>query len=337
MTIEDVAKAAGVSRATVSFVMNNRPGVSKDTRERVLSVAAEMGYDRSEAKQAGPKEERKIQFLAVNTGAFPVKDNISNTFFADLIRGLENTCRVHNSLLVVSTLNMDELNAQLKANSQNGRCMGTVLLGTNLTDEEMLRIGQSFRNLVVIDNAAETTSLNTVSINNYQGACIAARYLLNRGPGDFGYVSSESRLQNFEERRRGFLGTLRQSGIQPQDVEDFCVSQSVKDAQADFEKALAKRTAPLPGAIFCESDYIAIGVMRALMRAGISIPGDVRVVGFDDVPEAVIMQPELTTVHVNKEALGKIVGKRIFELINEPGQTPMKIRVDTELMVRGSA
>jgi DNA-binding LacI/PurR family transcriptional regulator len=134
------------------------------------------------------------------------------------------------------------------------------------------------------------------------------------------------------------MSALNANGITISEKNIFTVSTTTRDVEDEFKEYVRSRSGKLPTALFCESDYIAIGVIKALQALGISVPGEISVIGFDNVPESTIISPELTTIHVEKEEMGALAVEKLHKILssNEESQIANKIIIDTRLVERKS-
>jgi LacI family transcriptional regulator len=155
------------------------------------------------------------------------------------------------------------------------------------------------------------------------------------GHRSIGYVQCEDRFVNVDLRKRGFTETLAQNRLTV-DV-FFTVKNRIDSAKETLYKFFEERNGTLPSAVFCETDYIAIGAVKALQELGIRVPEDISVIGFDDIPESKVLTPELTTIRVDKAAIGKLAVSRLAEVLKHETLIPaVKQIVDTHLVKRGS-
>jgi DNA-binding LacI/PurR family transcriptional regulator len=162
--------------------------------------------------------------------------------------------------------------------------------------------------------------------------------LVRLGHRRIGYEQSNFRIRNFDLRKEGFLQALKEHGLSVLEQDYFSMLPTViSSSQEDFKKEIAKRLNDLPTALFCESDYIAISLIKSLTELNIRIPDDISVIGFDNIHEASIISPELTTVHVYADKMASLAVDRILEMLenNREGRK-MKYIVDTEIYERNS-
>ena len=143
-------------------------------------------------------------------------------------------------------------------------------------------------------------------------------------------------MHNFEQRRQGFFRALSENGIEILKKDIISVESDIEKAQKEFDEFIAQRNKPLPTALFCECDYIAIGVIKSLQEHGYKVPKDISVIGFDNVSESTIVSPSLTTIHVEKEKMGSMAVQRIIDIIEHDDTVRIKSIIDTRLEKRNS-
>ncbi len=333
MTIDEIAKIANVSKTAVSFALNDKPGISEKTKSYILDIAAQHGYVPKTINRK-KKDVRYIKFLYFKTPNFSKEKSFSSTFFSELIRSIELQCKEYGYSLIISAMDIDSLDDDLGKLQNSSDCSGTIVLGTNLEKNQILMVASKLTNYIFIDNPAQILNVNSVAINNIQGAFTAVSHLIEQGFKRLGYVRAGDRIENFELRHQGFVLCAKHHNID--NIKEYSVGTSVEEASADFLALLDGQKDDLPDAIFCESDYIAIGVIKALKKKGYSIPDDVAVIGFDNVPEGLIVSPELSTVRVHKEELGRLTVEHLHRIMNKKTRSTVNILINTDLVLRKS-
>ncbi len=322
------------------MALNNKPGIGDDTRRRIMKVVKETGYiHRSMVRNDRNQETKQIRFLACLKADIISTQYNTSSFFVALIHGLEQRARSAGYALIFSTARRDKLKEDLVRLEDELPSQGVILLGTNLNPPEIEDIIDVQPNTIVLDTCYELLNTNFIVMNNRMGAYSAGSYLLELGHGRIGYVQSQERIHNFEQRRQGFFQALSENGIKVLERDIISIESDIERAQKDFSEIISKRKkekAPLPTALFCECDYIAIGVIKSLHELGFRVPEDVSVVGFDNVSESTIVSPRLTTIHVEKEKMGSMAVRRIIDIIENRDSVRIKSIIDTKLEERDS-
>ncbi len=324
VTIHDVAKKAGVSPATVSRVLNERPGIKAETREKVLKAARELGYipDFS-ARSLATKRTRILGFLV------HVRHSLtSHSFYGQVLAAAEKEARKHDYHLLFSTVNGEAPLSLL----QEQRVEGLILAGCDIPRSLILQLKHGGMPFVLVDNHVPGT--NSVVIDNEGGAYEAVTHLIRLGHKDIGFLCEWMEDLSFAERFQGYKRALEDHGLpfRPELVaegEPRKPGSGYIAARRLLEKAR-------PTAVFVANDLTAVEAMRAFREAGMHIPKDIAVVGFDDGDLAPVAYPPLTTVRVFRDALGIQAVRRLLYMLEHPATPPLQIRIFTKLIIRES-
>lgn len=333
MTIKDLAKLTNTSPATVSLALNGKAGVSGTTRERIIKAAEENGYILPKRTAALPSS--IIRLVAVSKPNTSGIHNFRTTFFAEIINYIQTRCSELNYSMIYSMVpHSDFLQSILNLETIQPSC-GIIVLGTYLESSEVPLLQQLPVPFVLLDRNCTIHNLNSVSINNFSGAYLAVEKLISCGHTRIGYISSSPNVYNLEERRSGFLSALRTHDLSlaPQDI--IPTNSYSSDGVQRLKAGLSDRS-DIPTAFFCENDYTALSLVSALIQLGYSVPGDVSVIGFDDVPECSLTTPPLSTVHVDRQALATAAVDRLHLLMTSPNITSQSILVNVSIRMRAS-
>ena len=329
VTAKQIAKELGISTAAVSMALNNKPGVSSETRKKIIETAKNMGYDFSK-NELNRNSSKTIAFV------FFHKNFVFETpFFTEVASSIESVIKENGYKLNVFHIHdLDNVEEQLDTIKYSG-CEGIILLGTIMTPEHFKPFEDINIPLVLLDTYIPSAKVDCVLINNIEGARSATDYLIKRRKYQPGYIHSSQYLRNFEERQDGFYKAIRQNGMAVSKSIVHQVSPSVDGAYADMIDLL-NNGEPVAKSYFCDNDEIAIGAMRALKEKGYKIPEDVSIVGFDNMSYSLYVDPPLTTVNVPKAYMGKMAAKRLLEIMNTEFNYPVKIEINTNLILRNS-
>jgi LacI family transcriptional regulator, repressor for deo operon, udp, cdd, tsx, nupC, and nupG len=327
--IQDVARLAEVSTATVSRALATPERVSPQARARVLEAIAKIGYVPNPA--ARTLRSHKTGMVLV------VLPDLANTFFSRILRGIEETLFEAGYGMIISDLDgSPEKEAHFAAYTAAGRVDGAILLNGHLFGQGRDGSGQAARiyiPLVALCEAIPGADIPQIEIDNRAAACRMTRHLASLGHRSIAYVSGPSDNVLERERFRGYRDGLEVQGV-PFDPDwvipgDFTIESGVEAGQGIL--ARPKR----PSAVFCTSDQMAIGVMRTLLSAGLKVPADISVAGFDDIEFAAVAEPSLTTIRQPRRELGQAAASALIDLL-QGRPTPKSIRLDTELVIRNS-
>jgi len=341
MKMDDIAKLAGVSKAAVSLALSGKGGIGPETRDRILQIAKAHGYKPKSRTASREQQTASITFLVFANSGIVLEQYYQQPFFRELIQYIEERCRAGGYSLLFASVDMSAFDDGIRTIADEKRTDGVILLGTNLTKAMLAQVADRLNApLVVLDTYFETLPIPFIQINNVMGAYQAGQHLCELGHRDIGYIASDIRIRNFDDRRVGFVQALQENGrdLSPDHV--FSVAPTILSSQDELKKQLSayrETQRKLPTAFFCECDYIAISAIKSLIELGYRVPEDVSVVGFDNITEALIVSPELTTVHVEKETMARLAVNMLIESIESDSPVGSKAIVDTQFIVRGSS
>jgi len=327
ITTKEIAEKFGVSTATVSMVLNNRPGIGEDTRRKILAFANEMGYK----KQLHPSNTlpKTLNLVIYKKHGDVVSDT---PFFTELTQGIELQTRKSGYNLLVSYFyesleQIEQINA-ISASS----CRGIILLATEMMADDLLPFLSLTVPIILLDNTFIDVDLDSITINNIQGSMIAVKHLERFGHSKIGHLRSSVGINNFFERRDGYLkGMNGRENI----LYTFAISSTAEGAYNDMKKHLALNP-EMPSAFFADNDIIAISCIRAFREAGYRIPDDISIIGFDDITTSAIIDPPLSTMRVPKKTLGILAVDQLLKRIQNETAESVRISVNTSLIIRSS-
>jgi DNA-binding LacI/PurR family transcriptional regulator len=329
-TIDEIARLAQVSQATVSKVLNNRPYVSTATRARVERVIAETGFVPSQRARGLTKRRSFILGLLI---PYTSDQLFADPHLLEIMRGIEAESNLHEYNLLLSTAR-----APVDAASAFTRLLrsdaidGAIIVETLDVQPFAEALAQQPSPWVVVGYAG-ASSIPAVHADDFGGALAATEHLLALGHRRIGVISSSPRPYALEERLRGIKTALHVAGMGLDDcllvTGDFSLESGVAGAHT-----LLALPRP-PSAIFALNDRMAIGVVRAAWERGLSVPRDLAVVGFDDIALATLIQPALTTVRQPGYTLGEAAASALFSLF-DGAAVPAPAVIPTELIVRGT-
>ena len=327
VTIRDVAREAGVSVATVSRVLNDSGPVGVETRRRILQVAAALRYTPDSAARS---------LITRRTGTIGVLlPDLYGEFFSEVIRGIDATAQRGGYHLLVSSSHNDKGTVEAAMRAMRGRVDGLVVMSPDVDAQALVANLADTTPVVLLNCDVAGTAFDSLNIDNFGGASAMVRHLVALGHRRIAFISGGDRNHDAAERLRGYRSTLAEAGIEP---------QPEWERTGDFTESGGYRTAielaslePRPTAIFAANDSMAIGALSALREAGLDVPKDVVVVGFDDIPIARYMSPPLTTVHVAINELGERATRMLLQAVDEKNQhVKCQETLPTTLVIRRS-
>jgi LacI family transcriptional regulator len=332
LKLKDIAEKLNISQATVSLALNDRPGVSQETKEKVLKATEEMGYNVNVLSKTSSRIQKSIRFVIYKKHGYVVSDT---PFFSALIEGIDQEARDNGYNLVITYLKEKENKTEIKKLVKEDPLGGVIILATEMNIQDLKIFDKLPVPVVILDSFFGDAKYDTVVINNVQGSYQGTKYLVDRGHTEIGYLCSSVFINNFKERKDGFLKALEDNKIDWNQEFVFHLEPTLDGAYRDMIHILESNPT-LPTAFFSDNDIIAFGAMKALKEKGIKIPEDISVVGFDDMPFSGIIDPTLTTIKVYKQSMGRLAVKRLIERIEGDCEAFIKVEVNTELVERKS-
>lgn len=307
-TVRDVARHAGVSVGTVSRTLNNQPGIAQATRERVLHAVHQLGYDLANLRQG---RLRRLSFL------YHRQHNAltSNLFYSHVLHGVEEACRLEKINLSFSSLGPDDALAELIGRQE---AEGLVCVGF-FEPQQLAAIAQLRVPAVLVDHWRPNFAC--VNSDNFGGAYLATEHLIRQGRGRVAFIGGPLTHYSIAQRQQGYRHALLSNGL-PLDPNLELPRDPIHSEDEGTESAVRRLLAlsPRPDAVFAFNDATALRAMRALQLAGLRVPQDIAVVGFDDVDAAASALPPLSTVRVDKEELGRRGVELLLSRQTEPNQ-----------------
>jgi LacI family transcriptional regulator len=329
-TISDVARKAGVSVATVSRVMNGTKFVSAQLRERVQLAMRELDYQPNLLAGSLRRQESFTVGLIV--------PDTSNAFFGELAKGVEDAGfeNDYNVILCNSDYNLERERTYVEV-LQAKQVDGLIFIPSSAEMEHVKALLERMRGPVItVDRLTPELDADSITVDNRQGGRLAAQHLVDLGHERIGCVGRPKYLAHVEERISGFCEVLKERGIELHDAYRVQGGFSFAEGVEAGKKILALPRPPT--AIFAYNDVMAIGVLRAARELDVRVPEDLAIVGFDNIPVASFVTPQLTTVNQPKYEIGAQAAQLLIDRLNLEREGPPERRVlDVDLVVRESS
>jgi DNA-binding LacI/PurR family transcriptional regulator len=333
-TIRDVADKAGVSIATVSFVLNNHPNevISDKVKKRVCAAARQLNYHPSAAAAGLARKRTRNVSIVFYLDESP----ITNHFYSVAIQGAVKHAMARDYHLLFSYMDKPYRGpADLPKVIQERNAEG-VLFMRQIHPRLVKDIQQRGLPVVAIDHFPAMRQVDSLQIDNHRGGCLAATHLIELGHTRIGMLQAATDRPSIAERTRGFRAELEQRGIRLT-TRTGLLDCKYLDFEAAYEHALrAERRLRKLSALFCANDEMAAGVLRAAHELALRVPEALSVVGFDDIALSKFTSPPLTTVGLVKEELGRRAMARLLELVEGRNRKIRREVVPVELVVRRS-
>jgi LacI family transcriptional regulator len=333
VTSQDVADQVGVSRTTVSLVLNKVPGVqiSDDTRRRVIQAAAELGYVPDAAARA--LASRRSQIIGLVLARDP-QHLAADAFITQILDGLIDVVH-HNGMRLLTDIVAPHHRGGTYLDMVRAKHIDGMIFSGPRIDDEALKALEVDDFPTVLMGQLPNTSLYSVDVDNCAAARIAVAHLINLGHTRIACITNASTTYTAAEGRLcGYREALETAGLH---YDESLVRFGDFNPQSGYQqmKCLLE-SGPNPTAVFVASDVVALGAMSAIKESGLMIPGDIAIVGFDDVPFSRFVDPPLTTVSLPATELARKSCEVLFKLIQHDLPTEKNIFLDTHLVVRRS-
>ncbi|ABF44130.1 LacI family DNA-binding transcriptional regulator [Deinococcus geothermalis] len=327
VTLADIASQAGVSKMTVSKVVNKQPGISEATRQRVLRIIEELGYT------AHPSA-RALAGGRTNTLGIVVP-SIGPQYISEVVRGADLVAYEAGLDLLISTTQEDTSHERQNVGRlSRGLVDGLLMVLPRSLDRYADALKQAEVPVVVVASANTTMPFPLVDADHYHGARLAVAHLLGLGHRRVGFIAGRRDTTASLERLRGYREGLLTAGLTPDPV---LIRPGEYTQPGGFAAARSLLDLPdPPTAIFAANDLSAFGAMEAIKDRGLRVPDDVSVVGFDDIPQANQVHPALTTVRQPLVEMGTAGTRQLLNLLHGVGPVTDRLVLPTELIVRAS-
>jgi len=325
-TIKDVARMAGVSVATVSRALNGHVNVTAQTREHVMGVVAQLRFVPSSAARS------MITRRTHTVGA--LLPDLHGEYFSELIRGIDLAARARGLHLLVSSSHGDAAEAAAALRAMNGRVDGLLVMSPHVSADFLWGNVADDLPAVLMNTHVAGCQHSSFAVDNHGGAYAMVRHLVERGHRDIAFVAGPESNFEAQERLRGYRAAIAAllPGVPEQVLQGDFTQDSGFRAGSQIV-ALTRR----PSALFASNDMMAIGCLAALNEAGLQVPNDIALAGFDDVPVSRYVNPPLTTVRARITELGGLALERLASEIEEPVRgAPLHQTLRADLVVRQS-
>lgn len=332
LTIKELAKITGLSVSTLSRVINDHPDVASQTRRRVKKIIEKFGYTPNLLA-------KDLRLQSTKTIGVVISD-ISNPFFASVVKGIENTARQRKyHIILCESTEQDKLELEEESIETLLKKRVAGLLLTPAHEKVMDILAKKGRGIpfVLMSRHFVKTPTNYVVSDDTLGSYLATEHLIKKGHRKILYLNGSSRLSDARDRLVGYKKALLEKGISfDEGLVKTVPGINMEEAYNAVKRILAKKVDFT--AIFCFADYLAMGAMKAIHGAGLRIPDDIAVVGYDDVEVASILEPPLTTIYTPKYQLGKKAVEILLDhLLGKKHRTLQQVVVKPKLVVRESA
>lgn len=333
LKMSDIAKMADVSVSAVSIAINGKKGISQKTREKIFQVINDTGYEPlRKRKKGGVRKVASCDLIIISDENGIVNRNYYTLpFFDHLVANLTQSVTGFGANLRIDNLKINFLKQNLDTLLKTRPITTAVILGTDLTRQQVKYINSKIQHVVFLDTYFEDLDCDFVTMDNYHATYKAAEFIIDKGFTKIGYAASTKENANFLMRRAGFFTALDEHHITIARENFYKINPIDLTSSSQLRGFLTKK---LPEVIFCETDYMALRIIQECRKYGFKIPKDLKIMGFDDIGEASLVHPGLTTVHV---PIDQIVNQVIFQLqsqVADPEWQAQKSLIGTKIITR---
>lgn len=327
--LQDVARRSQVSAATVSRVINHPERVHAETRARVERAIRELGYRPSRVARRLRVERGPSRLIGV------LLSDIQNPFFAELARGVEDVAHARGYAVLLGNSDEDEAKERRYLEVMRAELVdGIILPPASDRDAAAVELVRAGAPLVCVDRRLGRERVDSVVIDNVRGAYDATAHLVRLGHRRIAFIEGRPRISTSRERLEGYAKALADHGVEP---DAGLVRQG--DSRQGSGRRLAAALLDLPDpptALLVGNNLMTLGALEAIHERGLRIPGDVAIVGYDDMPWALAFDPPLTAVRQPGYELGRRAAELLLQRLDEPSRSTTIVLLQPELIVRGS-
>lgn len=332
ITAKKIAQMLNLSETAVSMALNNKPGVSDETRELVISTAEKYGYDFSRIAMKKDSYNIAVIFHVATNAIFSQKEICD-----DLVEGIVQKCNEdHNKVKIRYFHEKLEPFNDLLADLSDAEVDGIIIIATEMSAQNCRQILSLNKPTVILDSFFTGLNCDAVLINNREGAYIGTSYLISKYLKQPGHLISSYNTNNFVERRVGFQTCISDYGYNINSSYDYYLPPNINGAYETFT-AIIKSGKPLARSYFADNDLIAIGAIKALKEQGYKVPGDVAIIGFDNTYSGELIDPPLSSISVSRNVMARTAVDQLIKIIKKPSKYSFKVAISTSLVIRKSA
>jgi DNA-binding LacI/PurR family transcriptional regulator len=330
MTIKDIAEMAHVSKGTVSRVINSAPGVGEETRRRVLKLIESLDFQPNPAARGlAGKRTNTLGFVIPHTGRY----TITSTFWPVLLTAItEQAVSRGINVLLSTTRTEEDIDSAFRSILKGRRIDGAIIGAEQFGEKQLAELLLKNLPFVTIGRSPHISTYS-VDVDNEAGARAAAEHLVALGHRRIVMLAGPENLPYIHDRVRGFQKTLSEHGLDPSRI--YYCPYKTEDVVPRVASILKMR--PAATALFTAAGDLVIGVLKACVEAGLSLPQDISLVSFDDHPFFAHFIPSITAVHQPVEEMGKIAVDMLFTLLEGGKPEKREVTLPTSFVVRGSS
>ncbi|MEW9669408.1 LacI family DNA-binding transcriptional regulator [Ammoniphilus sp. 3BR4] len=327
-TISDVVRLSGVSKTTVSRVINNSPYVSKEKRERVLEVMRELGYT------PNPAARRLRGQLTTTIGV--IVPRIVNPFFSYLVDAMEKIAYRNGYQVLIFQSNEDKKKELAFLNLLKTKQVDGIIMTSIEHEWSIIEPFMEYGPILLCNEYVNHARVPMVRLDQYKGAFLGVKHLIDRGHQKIAYCTGGLFTEHGKDkdRNQGYQKALEEAGIKVNPQWIFVNQHSIEDGKQVMRQILEMEDRPT--AVFTGSDEVAAGMIMEAKEHQVRIPEDLAIIGFDDQPHAEMLEPKLTTIRQPIEQMGEKAMEILIEMLHNPDLEPVVCELPIELVIRKS-
>lgn len=330
VSVKDVAAAAGVSLGTVSNVLNRPERVAAGTREKVERAMSELGFVRNEsARSLRAGRTRALAYVMLDAG---------NPFFTDVAQGIELAAeRSDLSLFICNSDGRESREATHLEHLEQQRVQGILITPVDPDNPTLDTIAARGTPLVIVDRTRKDDAFCSVAVDDVLGGRLAVEHLLDRGHRRIAFVGGPLSIGQVADRYDGARAAWAAAGMPPADLTLLAVdSLTVASGRSAGERLAGIPSGRRPTAAFCANDLVALGLLQQATRAGLAVPDDLAIVGYDDIEFAAAAAVPLTSVRQSRHELGRAAAELVLDEATNPQHRHRQVVFTPELVARAS-
>ncbi len=329
VTLEEIARLSGTSRSTVSRVINQDPHVSPDTYAKVMEVVRRMNYQPNAAARSLAAGHSRILGLVIPT---TVSSLFTDPYFPILIQGVSSACLAQDYSVMLWLADAEYERRTIRQVLYNGFIDGVVVSSMAVDDPVVEALVESSIPFVLVGRHPTNSRVNYVDVDNCRGAEEMVGHLFRAGYRRIATITGPYNAVSGLDRLEGYRAALRSRNLA---IDEDLIVESDFSEMGGY-RAMQRLLEVHPQAVFVASDSMAVGALRAVQDAGLRVPEDIAVVGFDDMPFAARTTPALTTIRQPIQKMGAMAAEMLIDLIMHPSEGGRRVILPTELVIRAS-
>ena len=326
VTIKDIAKIANVSHTTVSRALNNSPYINEETKAKIKTLAKELNYVPNYSAKS------LVLLKSYNIGVFfsSISDGTTETFFHEIIKGINKVIDKEYNLVIRG---IDDYKNFYQIDKKNFD--GIIVVSQRKTDDEFIKnVMEKEIPIVVINRHIDTDLVVNIMSNDTLGTYEAVDYLIKRNHKKIGLIEGNREFESSVYRKDGYLKALKDNNISLNEEYIISGKYNLQSGYECMKKLIALDNRPT--AVFCSNDDIAVGAMKAIFEAGLHVPNDISIIGFDDSSFCKYVTPTLTSVRKDSLAMSEYGGVNLLNVIKNKEVDKEKVYIESKLIVRDS-